>query len=217
MLSFFRYFLTVAGLKGNTLKVYCLWRSYSQYPLTLKDISHGMQSKYQGLLISELLFPGVPWELSLQIMSFMGILGGVRVCSGWGFLNIKNMETKRNYLIPSLSQAWSNMATPHVDTFKVFKACAILVHITVYYGLHILIRILKVLNQVIFKFCWTFVAGKMFLYIHELCLNISISQTFDTPFCICMLNAEEAFIFGFWAPFQIISLCLYSLDSIFTH
>lgn len=53
-----------------------------QYPLTLKDISHGMQSKYQGLLISELLFPGVPWELSLQIMSFMGILGGVRVCSG---------------------------------------------------------------------------------------------------------------------------------------
>lgn len=114
MLSFFRYFLPVARIKGNALKVHCLRRSCSQYILTLKDIAHGRKSKYQGLLISELLFPGVSWEFSLQIMSFVGILGGVRICSGWGFLNIKNVGTKHDYLISSLSQALSNMATPHI-------------------------------------------------------------------------------------------------------
>lgn len=150
-------------------------------------------------------------------MSFMRILGGVRICSGWGFLNIKNVETKQDYLISSLSQAWCNMATPHVATFKIFKACAIVVHITMYYGLYILIRELKIQNQAIFKFCWTSVTGKMFFYTQwALCKHIHFSSI-DTPFCIRMLSTEEAFIFGFWAPFPIISVCLYSLDSIFIH
>lgn len=151
-------------------------------------------------------------------MSFMGILGGVRICSGWGFLNIKNVETKHDYLISSLSQAWSNMATPPsccyiLNLQSLCYSCAYYnVLWTVYFNQ-------KTENtesgniQILLNFCnWQ----NVFLYSWALCKHTHFSSI-DTPFCICMLSPEEAFIFGFWAPFPIFSVCLCSLDSIFIH
>lgn len=114
-------------IKINTLKVHFLWHSCSQYPLMFKQMAHGRGSKYQGFLIIALYFLEFLGNWSLQIMSSGGGWGGVRICSGWGFLKIKNAETKNNNLISSLSQTWSNKATPHAGMFKVLKVSAVVI------------------------------------------------------------------------------------------
>lgn len=92
-----------------------------------KQIALGRESKYQGFLITELDFLEFPGSWSLQVISFGGGSGGVRICSGWGFLKLKDMETKNNNLISSLSQTQSNKSTPHVDVFQVLKVPAVVI------------------------------------------------------------------------------------------
>lgn len=96
-------------------------------PIMFKQMARGRESKYQGFLIIELYFLEFLGNWSLQIISFGGGWGGVRICSGWGFLKIKNAETKNNNLISSLSQTWSNKATPHAGMFKVLKVSAVVI------------------------------------------------------------------------------------------